>query len=765
MIQRSLRELSAFSKLDATSEVHERVYPTNACAGPALHDSIMDAPLGTMTDSVWHPWARARSASRSIFHVFQQHGFRTRVFGAFGLDARLDPHSHMHVDPALLSRSLEAYGVHECDMQDAAFTCQLAFAHDREVLDRVVSYMQDETRPRDTMTLVNLLGCQDAHKCTFHDVDPAKVAIPVMHFERDAYDERLFSSNVVDDDPRRVDSASRKIEALRRAAQLKDWIRGVSSTDLAREDLVRTVTGLHRFCWKCIEQLDAALERILMALQQTDRLHDAVIYLYSDHAVSLYEHGELCEAPWESCTRSFLLRRAPSVHRRHSSHPLSLAALPTMLLQDCGLHADWHVTPNPGGVCLTLGIALSWLARAAVQPSTSAYDLRTFFVRGIVTHHARVYGVIMWFSLRDMASATGLVDDGLDDISRARLYQRSSRWVNPLPNASFAILAARGALQVYDHCLDPCELDNMALHRDWCDSPCALGLKGLINSALQHHGWQTFSLRIPENVHDLGPDRVTFCSVQLHHRVRERIQDRTSRQQRVCHAATQTECDDLSFGQALRRTFGNELGELIALQLPRGHDGGDTTVFAPEDTIGQSTWPQWAPLPLRGAYTRDGLLQTAERRLSVRDLQDDAISLCVDESGDGIVMGDALVVLRSSVHIVHACGVAIAYRVQRRLSLEQQPANDVVGDVLTASSSTVPLLGEAEEGYFDETQSDDRDDRSSLSRRPTGHHSRTSLRHHRLAKTKPTANAANVAGTTTRGKARAVELNHNLRPR
>lgn len=763
MVSRSLRELPGFASLDAISEVHERVYPTNACAGPALHDTIMDAPIGTMTDSVWHEWARSRSTSRSMFHIFQQHGYRTRLFGAFGLDPRLDPHAHMHIDPKLLARSLEAYGIDECDGQDAAFTCQLAFAYDRDVLSRVAEYVRNPSRPKNAMTMINLLGCQDAHKCTFHDVDPSKVSIPVMPLEKEqgVYDERLFSENVVQDDPRNPDAASRNIDALRRSTQLKDWIRGISSTDSRREELVRTVTGLHRFCWKCIQQIDEGLQRIVEALRETNRFDDAVIYVYSDHAVSLYEHGELCEAPWESCIRSFLIRRAPCIEARRTRRPLSLADMANMLFRDANIHADWHVVPALDGCCLTLGLALSWLARASMTPITNAFELRTFFVRATLVHNDREYAVVQWFSLRDMAFATKLNDaETLDDAARARLYQQTTRWNNPICNVPLHELAARGAVQVYDHSTDPSELNNLAIHEDWTRTECASMLNLRVDSSIRHHRLDALDVTVPENIHLLTADRVTFCSVQLHHRIRDRIRGKGPATTITRHVSTQTDTDDVSFAQALRRTFGDELGDLVAKQV-REVEGSDITIFAPENTVGTSTWPQWAPLPLRGSYTRDGLLQTVERRLTVHDVTGKPCTLRKDTSPETVQIGDAKVSLRTAVHIVHAGGVAIGYRVYRSIESDatEKEENAQQEEVMPLLTSTPPssVIDDGASSTSTELRNEERTYRSGASR------SRYSLQH--SANSRARIQHGPSKESTTRGSARAIEMSQHMRQR
>ena len=667
MVSRALCELKGFRELREIAAVHERVYPTNACAGPAFHDTFMDAPLGTMSDSVWHPWAHGRRATRSIFHIFQQYGYRTRVFGAFGLDARLDPHAHMHINPNDLEKALQMYGIDECDAQDAAFTCQLGLAYDRDMLRRVVAHLADPTRPSDSFTLVNLLGCQDAHKCTFHDVDPERVAIPVMRFEDEGrdFDERIFSETVIDDDPRRSSTSSHTVDALRRAANLKDWVRGARCGELEREDLVRTVTGLHRFCWKCMGHIDDGIQQMIAALRKTNRFKDAVFYLYSDHAISLYEHGELCEAPWDACLRSFLMRRAPCVTPSYSSTPLSLANLPSILFNDCGIFADWHVAPALDGCCLTLGIAMSWLARASVAPVVSVFQLRTFFVRAIVVHNSRSYGAIMWFSLDDLARANN-IDIDLSPSSKATIMREITTWANPVLDASFAGLAAQEALQVYDHTSDPRETSNLAAHSDWIASPAAKRIKEEIDRAIRHHRLQTITATVPENVHEIGSEHVTFCSVQLHHRIRDRVRsDRPTpapTPTSIQHVSTQT--DEPTLARSVGHVFGEVAANLVSTQI-RESSEAILTIFVPIEDGLPPYWPSWAPPPVRGAHGRDDLLRAAKEGAGFTDVVRGDTHKVARHDHEHVFFESCRVVLRSATKILHAHGFAVAYRTYR----------------------------------------------------------------------------------------------------
>ena len=651
MIHRSISELDAFARLSKCGRTYDRVYPTNACAGPSLHDTIMDAPLGSMADSVWHSWSHSRKATRTLFHVFQNHEFHTRLFGAFGLDPRLDPHSHMHMNPDKLSTALSMYGIDECDAQDAAYTCQLGFAHDRDVIERVKRYLADKTHTdAKRFLMVNLLGCQDAHKCTFSDVDPEKVCIPVMHFEGASgdYDERIFSRTVLSDNARQRGTHAHEIEPLRRSAQLKDWISGATDVDLGRDDTIRTVTGLHRFCWKCIDEINSGVSEILSLLESQGRLEDAVIYLYSDHAISLYEHGELCEAPWDSCMRSFMIRKSPCANG-DSRQQLSLSSLPTMLMADCGIHADWHVVPSLDDCCITLGLAISWLARAYMPPRVSSLALQTFFVRANVLYNHRHYGVTMWFSLDDLMTSS---------VTASRMSRTSRAWKNPTLHVSFETFAKTNLLQVYEHLTDPYESDNIARHADWLKTECATNLKKIIDASMLRQELATLALTVPDDVDAISPDKVTFCSVQLHHRIRDRV--RGSMVSRPVTTSSGTQTDEITLAMEVTRAFGETLGSAICSTL-KDVRASSLTLFVPDGPDLQA-WAEWAPSPFGDIYTRERLLDIARRQLSIRDVTGTTHRVTTKDD-ENILLSRCRISLRTAVVLTYADGLAIAYRV------------------------------------------------------------------------------------------------------
>tara|TARA_B110001450_G_scaffold256652_1_gene287992 strand:+ start:517 stop:2967 length:2451 start_codon:yes stop_codon:yes gene_type:complete len=655
MVDKSLHELNGFSRLAAMSEVNDRVYPSNACAGPTLHDTFMDAPMGTMTDSVWHPWAFSRRASRTLFHVFKQANFKTHLFGAFGLDARLDPHTHMHFHPGNLHAALQVYGIDECDVQDAAFTCQLGFAHDKDVIRRVVDHLR-KTPAENRLTVVNLLGCQDAHKCAFHDVDPEKTVIPVMSFDnvQNAYDERCFATSVVDDDVRKIGSHAHEIDALRRSALLKDWIRGCSSK-CEREELVRVVSGLHHFCWKCLQEIDNGLREILETLDKNKRLDDAVIYLYSDHPISLYEHGELCEAPWEACLRSFVIRKSRQTsHPTRTSAPFSTARLPVMMLNDAGIFADWHIAPKPSACCVTLGLACSWLVRAKMDPEIDIRQLRTFFVRAIVFFNSRPYAFTFWFGIADLLGSDTLA--------------LREEWPNPVLHGSLSEFATRKALQVYEHTTDPYETNNLASTIPWLIGDSATSIKKIIDDELMALNLQNIQLKIPETILSLSIDDVSFCSVQLHNRIRERVRAMSSTpltlsKVSMCHAETQT--NEVTLRDALSNTYGPNICHMLQAQVPVQPIGMPLTIFAPHDDIDTEEWPVWVPLPIRGAYNRDSMLKVAKNGMSVTDAISGRTHVPTGFDSENVFFQSCRVLLKTAVNIFHSGGLVVGYRVFR----------------------------------------------------------------------------------------------------
>lgn len=644
MIERSLCELPGFAQLAAMGCTHERAYPSNACAGPALHDSLMDAPMCAMADSAWHRWAFAQRATRSLFHVFRQHGFHTRLVGCFGLDPSREPATHLHVECDDLCRALEMHGIDECDGQDAAFTCQCARAHDDDALRRAALHLDGADAPANAVTVVNLLGCQDAHRCLFAHLDPARTGRQLP----EEPDERRFAPTVVEDDARCRAAASHRVEALRRAALAHDWIRGTYGAP-DRDETVRAVSGMHALCWKCLRRIDAGLQAILDALERRDRLADAIIYLYSDHPLSLYEHGEMCEAPWEACLRSFCVRKAPRCAVGRSGAPFSLRNLAATLCADVGLAlpAGWRQAAACDDCCLTLGLACSWLGRASVAPAVDPAQLRTFFLRALVVLHDRPYAVTFWFSLSELA------------------FVAPFTCKNPVCNASLADFASRDALQVFEHVTDPHERRNLAADAAWLSGATGRELKARVDEAIRAYDVAHLLLRTPDDPSSLAIEDLDLCSVQLHHRATRRVAARRRATAPPPTATAQTQTESTTLLSALTAALGAPTARAIHATLPAETDV-PLTVFVPQG--GHAP-----PPPLRGAYARDVLLRIARERTALIDVRGEAHPVLA-AGEDEVAIGKWSVDLTSATTVVHSRGYAIAYRLAGSAGPTEPPA-------------------------------------------------------------------------------------------
>ena len=399
------------------------------------------------------------------------------------------------------SAALAAHGVDVCATEDTAFAgCA---SRDADVLARVLADLDGvpaaAKASRSCLFMVNLLGCQDAESFCVGAVDAASARLPALSFAEphEKPDPRLFAANVLDDDPRH---ATRTVDALRRLTRLHDSVRGAPPRPCA-DAVSADVIALHRYCWRILQRIDGGLSKIVHALRHKGLYDDTNIYLYSDHAVGLHEHGVSSDAPWESCLRCFLVRKAGGVPAGvRVVTPRSLCELSAMVLGDCRIHADWHVKKSPPShACLTVGLAASWLARAAVPPATDPASLRTFFVRTLVRHNDRHYSVVVWFSLSDLAG-------GEANLSAA---EESRSFANPLRKHSLAELQRRGHdIQIYEHETDPHELDNLAWQAGWLDNALSRHLKHAIDGLLAHHRLETIRFTVPARLAGFGPDRV-----------------------------------------------------------------------------------------------------------------------------------------------------------------------------------------------------------------------------------------------------------------
>lgn len=529
-IEAAFEHLPSFRKIRDRSHLHTRVYPTSSSATCTLHDMVMDAPLSSMTDACWHAWHRPSVPQRSIFHVLKAHGFHTRLMGAYGMDARFDPHSNLRDCPLGIERELEAIGVDEFDSEDVAFTCRLAAAHDASILQEAVRVVRTWTPGEKRFCMINLLACQDVHKLSWmsHSLTPH---VPSWGEQRWAHmthpssrtsSENSLSTSHFADDPRVCDerSASTMQRVLIRMAMLSDYLKGERFEQPGRERLVRTLSALHSYVWAALTKLDAHLAPLVDALID----QGVTLIACAGHAISLYEHGMRCEAPWEGCNRSFIafMKGGADASAVTDDAPCSMAVIAYMILRASGINrTELRIPVTDVGTAVTVCLAPSTLCRANLVPSTDALSMPCMWCRIVLVLYSRVYSVVYCWSVRDMIASTehsGVMNlravDGLDET--VQLVASQSEWILPLhgtPSAAFDITT------------DASEMDNLIARDGWSDSnECAILLKACRKVVEQYGFGGRVKIMFPKNAHKLLPEETAICSVQARPRMIRRDQ-------------------------------------------------------------------------------------------------------------------------------------------------------------------------------------------------------------------------------------------------
>ena len=675
MIQKALKQLPNFASLAKESDMYTRVYPSNAAASPALHDIVMDVPLGSMTDSIWHDWCFVRKATRSIFNVFQQNGYTTNLFGTFGLERKLDPHNNMYNYPGDCKKSLEILGIDEFETQDVAFTCQYAFAQDKQIMNRACCFF--ETMSSLNFTMINLLGAHDIHKCNFSKCDCDNVVVPVVGINEieswskkgllpdlkpQDVDSRHYSKNVLHDNPRSKNTNSSNIEGLRRAVMLYDWLRGRKcESNESTNEVLENVSEMHKFAWKCLINLDESIGNMIDVLKKRNLFDKTIIYMTCDHPISLLEHGEICEAPWDACLRSFLMVRYPyQAIRRENDEPVSLAHLPCRIMKDCHLFEDWH-TKIPPSCVLTLGISPSWVCRAFLPPQINVFAFKALFMRFVVNRFGRLYSVVVWFSIHDLFVSTDITYVNMSDDVLADLCHHNTEWVNPITEKDFVDLSS---IQVYDLTTDSSEIHNLVTP-EWLKSNAAESLKNDINYTIKAYELDTLKIIFPKHIHTMSPDKITFASIQ-HHKIQDRLQLESKIMKSI---SVQTE--DMSIIRLLGNEFGKDCELLFKNKITNSYKR--LTIFVPEQI--RSTWPEWLANPMSGLLTKELLTVLAESNVEMFDIHNNRVNITnkLDSSvvvQNSVIFSNELSFMTLNVH-------ALVYKVKplRISGINHEPSN------------------------------------------------------------------------------------------
>lgn len=529
--------------MDIGCDVMTNVYTSNACAASAFGDIILDAPIASVTDAGWHSWSHVRNGHRTLFHAMKDAGYRTRLMGAFGLDPKLDPHRIMRCYPTNVESALKYMGIDDYDTEDATFTCRTAASHDAGVLERLYTYVTTWRSQDRHFCVVNLLACQDVHRLSWRDEPSFVASVPTVDYKTWTHqcagcdtddDECALTHDIVLDDARRCEDHTDK---LRRVAMLYDYLRGDRCEAPSKERIEKILKLLHRSSWSAMNALDVLLIPIIKVLTAMR----ASITLTSDHPLALYEHGSMCETPWEVCTRTFVVRCDGYTQGRgtpyHVDEIVSLTTLSSMVIETSSHVVDWHTCHCPIGT-LTLSISPSSLCRAFVDPVVNVFNMKAFWVRVVLTESSRTFALTFWWSLDDMVHETIVANETrnsnaqrkrqsvsvaksmseweqLTMSERADRLSQSHSWRLPVTDTSCVS-------SVFEITTDVHELSDIWTP-DWAKTRIFTTVWSKVQNILAHYGLtDDVTIRYPPFVHDMVPETVALCSIQVQPQTRHR---------------------------------------------------------------------------------------------------------------------------------------------------------------------------------------------------------------------------------------------------
>lgn len=343
-IQRAHAQLEFFNKLASKSTIHLNVYPPNAIPDATLYNMMFDVPLGSMLDNSSYTFANTKRATRTLFHIFKQHGYETHFFGPFPFvhtsqSLEMQPH-----DP----NALQEFGI---DVTHKTIDQGLASEIDAYTLEQLKKLHHTEKH----FIWVNLLTCRDVALC---HVDSTQSLVPYIALPHTAT-ETPQSDNV----------------SIDRAHKEAQW--------LFQSTRRPTVRDLESFAWDCLTALDAHLKNI------PD--HDAIdVYTCTSHPIGLDVQSVARDS-----LRGFFT--CPGT-RETITRPCSVLVCINHVLKS--MTVDWHVRQHTES--LTANFAPSLLARSQIQPSINPFTFQCFFFRLVVVHKHRTYALVVYMSIADM---------------------------------------------------------------------------------------------------------------------------------------------------------------------------------------------------------------------------------------------------------------------------------------------------------------------------------------------------------------------------
>lgn len=569
MIDRSFENLLFFKNLsESTHDSFTRVYPEYADR-----------------ETQW------KTFTKRIFPFWKTENFKTVFIGSFGIEEKYHPCHPQH--PLVPETVLREWSIDHAYEIDTEFAPGSSLKKDINVLktscELFQKKLQDENR--NIAMVVNLLGCRDVTKVScaqsfsHSPVKPSFLENDLFeHYNvlsRDVFSENRFPENISQSFET---SDSDYNKQMKMESMLLHNDRGLDASPLSSH----VAEVCQKISWKYLQNIDTKLCEFWKNIETMCSNDDVDLYVFADHALSMYEHLIFEDSSWESCLRTFAMipKMTSYPHKNHNIY--SLSDIYNDIEDKIKNKRSRYISNN----CVTSRFLYSSVAETKTP----------FFIRFVSAYKSRIYSFTFWFGEGAILHQNNIHSSNVSD------YIKKGEWFSP-DILSIEKLHIHTFLHVYDLTSDHDEIYNLSLHKDWIKTKCAVHL-----------------LQVWKDVKDKKEKK----SVLLR-------RDYTMGQ--VCTRIEYVNSyDDVEKNDSSCQTESININELdIPTYMMHWCEGivENCTIFVPEKEV--SVLPSWLIKPIKGAFAKDKWSRT------VQELKTNA-KIKITHIGKDLIQIDSMVI-------------------------------------------------------------------------------------------------------------------------
>jgi hypothetical protein len=352
------------------------------------------------------------SETETIFHKLQKAGYKTVMFGAFGLDPTLNPNPPRRNYNLNAERSLCKFGIEHFSHSDGAYHTGSAIDHDKKVLQEASFYVMDDDSVNSTPTLlwINLLGCSDALRRRTNTMNSSEVkqGIDLQNWSQQI--NTVFASNTI---PKNISAEYQKNDICHEISNDVNKAFGEHVND--KIDVKKHQLWFHLLQMSARNDLrtleHSLLKFIKIVKSRSNNITSAVL---STHVFALEEHNVRQHAPVESCCQSFWY------YNNGRSNDVDDAPVGMLSFCDCIIKDICAQTIRRPSMCLTMKNCLLKTCFENITETAILNEL--YWVRMIVNANGKYFSVTFATRLRDVVSG-----NKMNPPSDTELYKQCKR--------------------------------------------------------------------------------------------------------------------------------------------------------------------------------------------------------------------------------------------------------------------------------------------------------------------------------------------------